>query len=97
MVLVFFHAKVVSLDEFDELFAFDDAARKLHLFATDTVQVVAKQHDDLVDFGIGGVVGKDDIFIPDELPVLGFDLLRSRNDMGVLRLGKKAKTTKENK
>ena len=97
LVLVFFHAKVVSLDEFDKVLAFDDTARKLHLFATDAVQVVAKQHDDLVDFGIGGIVGKDDIFIPDELPVLGFDLLRSRDDMSVLREGAEAEKAEQDK
>ena len=89
MVLVFFHAKVVCLDEFDKVLAFDDAARKLHLFATDAVQVVAEKHNDLVDFGIGGIVSQHDTFIPNKLALSGFDLLWGREDMSVLREGAK--------
>ena len=81
---------MVSLDELNELFAFDDTTRKLHLLAADAVQVVAEEQNDLVDLGIGGIVGENDVFVPDELPVLGFDLLRSREDMGVLCEGAKA-------
>ena len=87
LVLVFFHAKVVSLDEFDELFAFDDAARKLHLFATDAVQVVAEEQNNLVDFGIGGIVCQHDTFIPNKLTLSSFDLLWGGQDMRVLRKG----------
>ena len=96
MVFVFAHAEVVGLDEFDEVLALDDAARKLHLFAADKVQVVAEEHNDLVDFGIGGIVSQHDILIPNELALSGFDLLWGWQDMGVLREGVKAEKAEEN-
>lgn len=85
LVFVFAHAEVVGLDEFDELFAFDDAARESHGLAADLVQVVAECRYNLADFGIGGIVGEDDVLVPNEMTLSGFHLLRRRNDMGVLR------------
>ena len=78
---------MVCLDELDELFAFDDTTRKLHLLAANEVQIVTEQGDDLADFGIGGVVCQHDTFIPNKLALGGFDLLWGREDMGVLREG----------
>lgn len=88
---------MVCLDEFDKVLAFDDAARKLHLFATDAVQVVAEEQNDLVDFGIGGIVCQHDTFIPNKLPLSGFDLLWGREDMGVLREGAEAEKAEQDK
>jgi hypothetical protein len=68
------------------------------LFAADEVQVVAEKHNDLVDFGIGGIVSQHDILIPNELALSGFDLLWRGEDMGVLCEGayrEKAKYDKE--
>ncbi len=76
--------------------AFDDTARKLHFPAADEVQIVAKQQDDLVDLGVGGVVGEYDILVPNELAFGGFNLLRGREDMGVLREGAYAEKAKDN-
>ena len=77
MVLVFFHAEVVGLHKLDEVLALDDAARKLHLLAADEVQVVAEEHNDLVDFGIGGIVSQHDTLIPNKLALRSFNLLWS--------------------
>ena len=77
LIFVLAHAEVISLDEFDEMLAFDDTARKLHLLAADLFQVAAPHRDDLADFGIGGVIGQDDVIIPNEMTLLDFDLLGS--------------------
>ena len=90
LVFVFAHAEVVGLDEFDKAVAFDDAARKLHLSAADLVQIVTKEHDDLADFSIGGIVCKDDVIVPNELALGGCYLLRCGKDMDVLRKGAEA-------
>ena len=60
------------------------------------VQVAAPHRDDFADFGVGGIVAQDDIFVPNELPVRSLDLLRGRKDMNVLREGVCAKKAKDN-
>ena len=95
LVLVFAHAEVVGLDEFDEVLALDDPARKLHFLAADSVQILTKHRDDLADFGIGGVVGEDDILVPNKLSFSGFHLLRGGEDVGVLREGVKREKAKD--
>ena len=85
LVLVFADAEVVGLDEFDEVLALDDPTRKLHFLAADSVQFLTKHRNDLADFGIGGVVGEDDILVPNKLAFSGFYLLRGREDVDVLR------------
>ena len=49
----------------------------------------------MADFGIGGIVGEDNILVPNKLSLSGFDLLRGREDMGVLRSGEKAEEAKQ--
>ena len=97
LVFVFAHAEVVGLEEFDEVVAFDDAARKLHFLAADLVQVAEKHRDNLADFGIGGIIGQDDILVPNKLAFSGFDLLWGRQDMHVLRESAQRKKAKDEK
>jgi hypothetical protein len=87
---------VVGLDELDEAHAFNDATRKQYLSATDLVQIVAKHRDDLVDFGIGGIVGEDDVIVPREITISEFDLLRGGENMGVLCEGTYTEKAKDN-
>ena len=49
----------------------------------------------MADFGIGSVVVEDDILVPNELALSGFDLLRGRDDMDGLRRGEKAEEAKQ--
>lgn len=84
LVLVFAHAETVGLDELDVVLAFGDAACEQDSLWGDLLQVAAPHGDDLVDFGIGSIVGEDDILVPNKLTLSGFDLLWGGEDMGVL-------------
>ena len=97
LVFVFAHTEVVSLDEFDELFAFDDTTCKLYFLAADLVQVIAEHGHNLTDFSIRGIIGQDDVFVPNELAFSGFDLLWSGEDMHILRKGAQREEAKDEK
>jgi len=51
----------------------------------------------LADFGIRGIVGEDDIFVPNELTFSGFYLLWRWKNMGVLREGAETEKAKDDK
>ena len=77
------------------MLALDDTTRELHFLAVDLVQVVTKHGHNLADFSVGGIVGKDDVFIPNKLAFRGFHLLRSGEDVDVLRRGEEAQKAKQ--
>ena len=87
LVLVFGHAEMVGLEQLNEVFSLDYTSGKQCLMRTDLSKVVAKHRHDLADFGIGGIVGEDDVLVPMELTLSGLHLLWRRQDMDVLREG----------